>query len=236
MRACLKPQLHLRRHKSTYSPIHIAQPTPACPGRRAASISSSSSNRSPVAAAASSNSYKENPDLDEVVLDDAYYEEIGMTREQAMRQQQEVSTELGACARGRGEYVFACRKQGVPGSATNEKHKGSCLNGLACVSVTTCAPSPTHPTPTPPLSPAHVCFVYASCTDLSSQPPSPSPSSFIRHTIQLLVSVDPEAAPLMGGLDDLSSINPDSLPPDLRAAVESLEVYGPQVWCEWCWW
>jgi hypothetical protein len=32
----------------------------------------------------------DNPDLDEVVLDDAYYEEIGMTREQAMRQQQEL--------------------------------------------------------------------------------------------------------------------------------------------------
>eukprot|EP00775_Hariotina_reticulata_P003320 gene3320-3597_t len=32
----------------------------------------------------------DNPDLDEIVLDDAYYEEIGMTREQAMRQQQEL--------------------------------------------------------------------------------------------------------------------------------------------------
>lgn len=31
-----------------------------------------------------------NPDLDEIQLDDAYYEEIGMTREDAMRQQKEM--------------------------------------------------------------------------------------------------------------------------------------------------
>jgi hypothetical protein len=44
--------------------------------------------------------------------------------------------------------------------------------------------------------------------------------------MQILWSVDPEAAPL--GLDTLGSINPDTLPDDLRKAVESLEVYGPQ--------
>lgn len=45
--------------------------------------------------------------------------------------------------------------------------------------------------------------------------------------LQILWSVDPETAPL--GLDTMGSINPDTLPDDLRKAVESLEVYGPQV-------
>lgn len=39
--------------------------------------------------------------------------------------------------------------------------------------------------------------------------------------------MDPEATPL--GLDSLSTLNPDVLPDDLRRAVESIEVYGPQV-------
>lgn len=41
-----------------------------------------------VAAAAARD--RDNPDLDELELDDSYYEEIGMTREEAMQQQQEV--------------------------------------------------------------------------------------------------------------------------------------------------
>ena len=45
----------------------------------------------------------------------------------------------------------------------------------------------------------------------------------------MLYSVDPEATPL--GLDSLSTINPDVLPEDLRKAVESIQVYGPQVRC-----
>lgn len=40
---------------------------------------------------------KDNPDLDEIVLDDSYYAEIGMTREQAMRQQQEVRACVCVC-------------------------------------------------------------------------------------------------------------------------------------------
>lgn len=49
---------------------------------------------------------------------------------------------------------------------------------------------------------------------------------------QILYSVDPEATPL--GLDSLSTINPDVLPEDLRQAVESIEVYGPQVCVACC--
>lgn len=43
------------------------------------------------AAATAAASRNDNPDLDEIRLDDEYYKEIGMTREQAMQQQQEVS-------------------------------------------------------------------------------------------------------------------------------------------------
>jgi hypothetical protein len=54
---------------------------------RARTAVAGTSSRSAGTAAASRN---DNPDLDEIVLDDEYYQEIGMTREQAMRQQQEV--------------------------------------------------------------------------------------------------------------------------------------------------
>jgi hypothetical protein len=57
-----------------------------------ATTAAGSDGTSKAAAAASS---KDNPDLDEIVLDDAYYQEIGMTREQAMRQQQEVRQPAG---------------------------------------------------------------------------------------------------------------------------------------------
>lgn len=60
--------------------------------RRWPAAAAAGSRGTPKAAAASS---KDNPDLDEIVLDDAYYQEIGMTREQAMRQQQEVRQPAG---------------------------------------------------------------------------------------------------------------------------------------------
>jgi hypothetical protein len=51
--------------------------------------------RSAVATAATSRSSNarnssSNPDLDEIELDEEYYQEIGMTREQAMQQQREI--------------------------------------------------------------------------------------------------------------------------------------------------
>lgn len=61
--------------------------------------------------------------------------------------------------------------------------------------------------------------------------PSLSPSCPPPPYTQILYSVDPEAAPL--GLDSLGTINPDVLPDDLRKAVESIEVYGPQVGGIW---
>lgn len=54
---------------------------------KAATTAGGSSRRPSLAAASGRN---DNPDLDEIMLDDDYYQEIGMTREQAMRQQQEV--------------------------------------------------------------------------------------------------------------------------------------------------
>ena len=60
-------------------------------GSHAAAVQGKSSLPPAAAAAGTNSSSRENPDLDEIVLDDAYYEEIGMTREQAMRQQQDVS-------------------------------------------------------------------------------------------------------------------------------------------------
>jgi hypothetical protein len=63
------------------------------PSRRTWPAAAAAGSRgTPKAAAASS---KDNPDLEEIVLDDAYYQEIGMTREQAMRQQQEVRQPAG---------------------------------------------------------------------------------------------------------------------------------------------
>jgi hypothetical protein len=57
-----------------------------CSSSSGSSSSSSSSSSSYSAASAD----PLNPDLDEIVLDDAYYAEMGMTREQALAQQREV--------------------------------------------------------------------------------------------------------------------------------------------------
>lgn len=91
-------------------------------GRRTAAASI----RSAATTGSSAASSKENPDLDDIVLDDAYYEEIGMTREQAMRQQQEVSR---ACVPYSNSSSCMCweGQGGAPGTPCCPKHKQNTL-------------------------------------------------------------------------------------------------------------
>lgn len=89
-----------------------------------------------------------------------------------------------------------------------------------------------------PLSPSIPSYPPSSYPSTSCAGLTPGPlfhfSSTLSYSLtphQILYSVDPEAEI---GLDSLSSVNPDSLPEDLRRAVESLKVYGPQVCARVC--
>lgn len=61
-----------------------------CPQKRAVALNASPKNPAGRSVARRDTSELLNPDLDEMQLDDAYYAEIGMTREEAMRQQKEM--------------------------------------------------------------------------------------------------------------------------------------------------
>lgn len=197
--------------------------------------SGSSSRGSRRAAAAASR--RENPDLDEIVLDDEYYAEIGMTREQAMRQQREVSE---PAASHRAAESLACVEEG--GGTCSASTKLWLCTAAACYASARQQGAPEHTSMhayslqpcrrccttehqhlSPPL--CHCLLPPATCL--------PAAAAVHTHTHhQILYSVDPEATPL--GLDSLSTINPDVLPEDLRQAVESIEVYGPQVCVACC--